>query len=86
MPASAEQESAPVIPSTPPSAEPPPPVRSHRTKRKRRHRRYPVGEESGVLPMRVVAVVLALLATGTAVAFFLYGPQILKWLAWPFPD
>jgi len=85
MPESAAQDRPPMIPA-PSGAASPPPVRSHRAKRKRRHRRYPAGEETGIFPLWIVAVILALLATGIAVAFLLYGPQILKWLAWPFPD
>lgn len=59
---------------------------NHPLKRKRRHRRYPAGEEPGLGHTWLLALFLALLATSVAVAFLLYGPQILKWLAWPFGE
>jgi hypothetical protein len=55
-------------------------------KRKRRHHRH-VGSAGPVYGNTwVVALVLALIATGVTVGILYYGPQILKWLAWPFGE
>lgn len=74
--------------TAPPSPFPENPVPGgyHRLKRKRRRRHYPAGEDRGFNHTWIIALVLALLAAGVAVAFLLYGPQILRWLAWPFGD
>jgi hypothetical protein len=70
----------------PPTPVAPKPGGYHRLKRKRRRRHYPTGEEKGLGHTWVMALILALLATSVAVLFLFYGPQILKWLAWPFGE
>lgn len=86
MPASAAQESAPMTDTSSLPPVTPAPGGYHRLKRKRRRRHYPTGEERGLPHTWLIALGLALLATSVAVAFLFYGPQILKWLAWPFGD